>query len=60
MKIRVLILDVATQYMGQIPHDGENGQNVAFFIFLKLCCDQMVIFFSTFVNCSEEILSVGC
>ena len=33
-------------YMGQIPQDGENGLNVAFFL-------------ST-VNCSEEILSVTC
>ena len=32
--------------MGQIPQDGENGQNVAFFlIFLKLCFDHTVIFF---------------
>ena len=29
--------------MGQIPQDGENGQNVAFFF--KLCCDQTVRFF---------------
>ena len=29
--------------MGQIPQDGENGQNVEFFyFFLKLCCDQTV------------------
>ena len=31
--------------MGQIPQDGENGQNVAFFYFLELCCDQTVWFF---------------
>ena len=31
--------------MGQIPQDGENGQNVAFKKKLKLCCDQTVIFF---------------
>ena len=31
--------------MGQIPQDGENGQNVASF-FLKLCCAQTVIFFN--------------
>ena len=27
-------------HMGQYPQDGENGQNVAFF--LELCCDQTV------------------
>ena len=33
-------------HMGQIPQDGENGQNVAFFLFfLKLYCDQTVRFF---------------
>ena len=32
-------------HMGQIPQDGENGQHVAFFYFLKLCCDQTVRFF---------------
>ena len=29
-------------YMGQFPQDGENGQNVALFIFLELCCDQTI------------------
>ena len=29
--------------MGQLPQEGENGQNVAFF--LELCCDQTVWFF---------------
>ena len=29
-------------HMSQIPQEGENGQNVAFFIFLKLFCDQTV------------------
>ena len=42
--------------MGQIPQDGENGQNVAFFFFEALLCPNGY-FFSTFVNCSEEILS---
>ena len=32
--------------MGQIPKDGENGQNVAFF--LELCCYQTVWFFQLF------------
>ena len=45
-------------HMGQIPQDGENGQNVAFFIFLKLYCDQTVSFFLTFLNYSEGILIV--
>ena len=29
-------------HMSQLPQEGENGQNVAFFIFLKLFCDQTV------------------
>ena len=29
-------------HMGQFPQDGENGQNVAFLIFLELCCNQIV------------------
>ena len=35
-------------HMGQFPQDGENGQNVAFFIFLERCCDQTVWFFQLF------------
>ena len=35
-------------HMGQFPQDGENGQNVAFFIFLELWCDQTVWFFRLF------------
>ena len=34
--------------MSQIPQEGENGQNVEFFIFLKLFCDQTVWFFQLF------------
>ena len=34
--------------MGQIPQDGNNGQDVDFFIFLKLYCDQTVLFFQLF------------
>ena len=33
--------------MGQIPQEGENGQNVA--SFFKLYCDNSLIFF-TFIN----------
>ena len=33
-------------HMGQYPQDGENGQNVAFF--LELCCDQTVWIFPLF------------
>ena len=41
--------------MGQIPQDGENGQNVAFFfIFLKLCCYQTVWFFQLFSTVLER------
>ena len=43
--------------MGQFPQDGENGQNMAFFIFLALLWPNVLIF-STFLNCSEEILPV--
>ena len=35
-------------YMGQFPQDRENGQNVALFIFLELCCDQTIWFFQLF------------
>ena len=31
--------------MGQFPQDGENGQKVAFFHFLELCCEHPVLFF---------------
>ena len=31
--------DSLKAYMGQFPQDGENGQNVAFFILLKPYCD---------------------
>ena len=34
--------------MGQIPQDGNNGQNVDFVIFSKLYCDQTVLFFQLF------------
>ena len=34
-------------HMGQIPQDGENGQNMAFSYILKLFCDQTVGFFSS-------------
>ena len=34
--------------MGQFPQDRENGQNVAYFYFLELCCDQTVWFFQLF------------
>ena len=44
--------------MGQFPQDGENGQNMAFWIFLKLYCDQTAWFFHLFFNCSGEILPV--
>ena len=37
--------------MGQFPQDGENGQNVAFFLLWP-----NVLTFSTFLNCSEQIL----
>ena len=47
-------------HMGQIPQDGENGQNVAFFLFFWSSAVTKRLFFSTFVNCSEEILSVRC
>ena len=44
--------------IGQIPQDGENEQNVSLFLFLMLCCDPTVWFFSSFLNCTEEILSL--
>ena len=44
-------------HIGHFPQDGENEQNVAFFCFLKLYCDQTVWVFSSFLNCSEEIMS---
>ena len=39
--------------MGQIPQDGENGQNVAFF--LKFCCYQTVWFFQLFSTVLKRI-----
>ena len=39
---------IKNKHMSHIPQDGENGQNVAFFIFLKLRCDQTARFFSFF------------
>ena len=37
--------------MGQIPQDGENGQNVAFFKKkIELCCDQTIWFFQLFAT----------
>ena len=39
--------------MGQFPLDGENGQNVAFFLALLW---RNGLIFSTFLNCSEDIL----
>ena len=41
-------------HMGQFPQDGENGQNVAFFIFLVLCCDQTVWFVQLFSTVLER------
>ena len=38
-------MEIHNLYMGQFPHDGENGQNVAFLYFLELCCDQTVLCF---------------
>ena len=35
-------------HMGQFIQDRENGQNVDFFIFLELRCDQTVRFFQLF------------
>ena len=34
--------------MGQFLQDGEKGQNVKFFIFLEICCDQTVWTFQLF------------
>ena len=46
-------------HMGSFPQDGENEQNLSyFFSSLELYCGQTVIFFSSFLNCSEEIMSV--
>ena len=43
--------------MGQFPQDGENGQNVAFFYFFWSSAVTKRFGFSTFLNCSEEILA---
>ena len=43
-------------YMGQFPQDGENGQKVAFFFGALLWPNDLI--FSSFLNCSEEILPV--
>ena len=45
--------------MGQIPQDGENGQNVAFLIFFGALLWPYGLIFSTFLNYSEEILPVA-
>ena len=46
--------------MGQIPQDGENACFMSFFfIFFEALLWLNGLIFSTFLNCSEEILSVG-
>ena len=44
-------------HMGQFTQDGENGQNVAFFYFFEAPLWPNGLIFSTFLNCSEEILT---
>ena len=47
--VLVCIWPVDYDYMGQIPQDWENEQNVAYiFYFLKLYCDKTVWFFEVF------------
>ena len=45
--------------MVQFPQDGENGQNVGFFIFFGALLWPNGLTFLTFLNCSEEILLVA-
>ena len=46
-------------HLSQIPQEGENGQNVAFFIFLKLFCDQTVWFFQLFSTALKGFCSLN-
>ena len=46
-------------HMGQIPQDGENGQNVAFFHFFWSSAVTKRFDFLNFINCSEEISPGG-
>ena len=38
--LKMLTRAYSIQHMGHFPQDGENEQNVSFFLFLKLYCDQ--------------------
>ena len=44
--------------MGQIPQGGENGENVAFFICLKLHCDQTLWFFSVSLTVLKRLCTL--
>ena len=46
-------------HMGQFLQDRENGQNVAFFLFFETLVAKRFVFFSTFLNCVEEIFYLG-
>ena len=50
---------IGEAYMGQIPQDGENEQYVALFLIFEALLWPNGWTFSSFINCSEEILSVG-
>ena len=45
--------------MGQIPQDGENGQNVAFSIVFGALLRPNGLIFLTFLNCSEDIFRIA-
>ena len=50
-------LDHIFSHMGQIPQDGENEQYVALFLIFEALLWPNGWTFSSFINCSEEILS---
>ena len=45
-------------HMGHFPQDGENEQNLSDFFFEASLWPNGMIFLS-FLNCSEEIMSIG-
>ena len=46
------------KHMSQIPQEGENGRNVAFFNFFDAPLRPNSLIFSIFLDCSEEFLSI--
>ena len=48
-----------TPHMGHFPQDGENEQNLSEFFFFEASLWPNGLIFLSFLNCSEDIMSVG-